>query len=279
MILAKLGIEMAVVGYARVSTQDQHLTGQLEALKAAGAEVVYREKVSGTRADRQQLAKLMAKLGPDDVVIVTKLDRLGRSTRELLELIERIGRAGAVFRSLGDPLWDTSSSQGRLLSTLLAAIAEFLPDLIVKARSPICLAGAVVACVVRPAHSRIPLWFDWRAPARPCGLSRHPPQKRRDTVVRLGSGLGWRGLGRRRIRCPSRAAVGDTLADGGVAHIEPGGACDPAVFHIVGECFLVLSRKPVPRLPVHRQPMFGQWAQFVFLRQLGAVAAVDEYLW
>jgi len=60
----------------------------------------------------------------------TKLDRLGRSTRELLDLIERIGKAGASFRSLGDPLWDTSSSQGRLLSTLLAAIAEFERDLI-----------------------------------------------------------------------------------------------------------------------------------------------------
>jgi DNA invertase Pin-like site-specific DNA recombinase len=64
------------------------------------------------------------------VVVVTKLDRLGRSTRELLELIDRIGKAGAAFRSLGDPLWDTSSPQGRLLSTLLAAIAEFERELI-----------------------------------------------------------------------------------------------------------------------------------------------------
>jgi DNA invertase Pin-like site-specific DNA recombinase len=67
----------------------------------------------------------MASLKAGDVVLVTKLDRLGRSTRELLDLIERIGKAGASFRSLGDPLWDTSSSQGRLLSTLPAAIAEF----------------------------------------------------------------------------------------------------------------------------------------------------------
>jgi DNA invertase Pin-like site-specific DNA recombinase len=121
---------MTVLGYARVSTQDQHLTGQIEALKAAGATTIYREKISGARADRPQLGKLMASLQPGDVVLVTKLDRLGRSTRELLELIEQIGKAGAVFRSLGDPLWDTSSSQGRLLSTLLAAIAEFERDLI-----------------------------------------------------------------------------------------------------------------------------------------------------
>ena len=72
----------------------------------------------------------MARLMPDDVVVVTKLDRFGRSTRELLELIERIGKAGAAFRSLGDPLWDTTSSQGRLLSTLLAAIADFERGLI-----------------------------------------------------------------------------------------------------------------------------------------------------
>jgi DNA invertase Pin-like site-specific DNA recombinase len=121
---------MAIIGYARVSTQHQHLTGQLDTLKAAGAATIFKEKISGTRADRPQLAKLMAALKPDDVVVVTKLDRLGRSTRELLELIERIGKAGAAFRSLGDPLFDTTSSQGRLLSTLLAAITEFERDLI-----------------------------------------------------------------------------------------------------------------------------------------------------
>jgi len=121
---------MATIGYARVSTLGQSLSAQLDALKAAGADLAFREKVSGVRADRPQLAKLMAGLKPGDIVVVTKLDRLGRSTRELLDLIERIGKAGASFRSLGDPLWDTSSSQGRLLSTLLAAIAEFERELI-----------------------------------------------------------------------------------------------------------------------------------------------------
>jgi DNA invertase Pin-like site-specific DNA recombinase len=128
--LQNVSTQLAILGYARVSTQDQDLTGQLGALKTAGATTVYREKVSGVRADRPQLAKLMGALKHDDVVVVTKLDRLGRSTRELLDLIDRIGKAGASFRSLGDPLWDTSSAQGRLLSTLLAGIAEFERELI-----------------------------------------------------------------------------------------------------------------------------------------------------
>jgi DNA invertase Pin-like site-specific DNA recombinase len=128
--VVKWSTELTIIGYARVSTQDQNLTGQLAALKAAGADPIYREKISGVRADRPQLAKLMASLKAGDIVVVTKLDRLGRSTRELLDLIDRISKAGASFRSLGDPLWDTGSSQGRLLSTMLAAIAEFERELI-----------------------------------------------------------------------------------------------------------------------------------------------------
>jgi DNA invertase Pin-like site-specific DNA recombinase len=121
---------MAVVGYARVSTQDQDFARQVEALKAAGAGKIRSEKISGARADRPQLAKLMASLQPGDTLMVTKIDRLGRSTRELLELIHRISEAGARFHSLGDPLFSTASSQGKLLVTLLAAIAEFERDLI-----------------------------------------------------------------------------------------------------------------------------------------------------
>ena len=73
---------------------------------------------------------MLAAIGPGDVVVVTKLDRLGRSTRELLDLLNKISSKDASFRSLGDPLWDTTSSQGRLLGTLLAAVAEFERDLI-----------------------------------------------------------------------------------------------------------------------------------------------------
>jgi DNA invertase Pin-like site-specific DNA recombinase len=121
---------MTAIGCARVSTDGQSLDGQLATLKAAGAATVYREKISGVRSDRPQLAKLMSSLREGDVVLVTKLDRLGRSTRELLDLIHRIDQAGASFKSLGDPLFDTTSSQGRLLVTMLAAIAEFERELI-----------------------------------------------------------------------------------------------------------------------------------------------------
>jgi DNA invertase Pin-like site-specific DNA recombinase len=121
---------VTILGYARVSTEGQSLDAQLAALKAAGCVKTWREKVSGVRTDRPQLAKLMTSLARGDVVVVCKLDRLGRSTRELLELIYRIDQAGAAFRSLGDPLFDTSTSQGRLLVTMLAAIAEFERELI-----------------------------------------------------------------------------------------------------------------------------------------------------
>jgi DNA invertase Pin-like site-specific DNA recombinase len=126
---------MAIIGYARVSSQDQHLEGQIEGLKAAGAEKVFQEKISGARADRPQLTKLMAALQPGDVVVVTKLDRLGRSTRELLNLIEQIGAAGAVFKSLGDTWADTTTAHGRLMLTVLAGLAEFERSLIISRTS------------------------------------------------------------------------------------------------------------------------------------------------
>jgi hypothetical protein len=103
---------LKTIGYARVTTRDQDLTGQIDALRAA----VPREDQQRARIGRSSLSL------PGDVVLVTKLDRLGRSTRELLELIERIGQAGAFFKSLGNPLFDTTTPTGRLLSTLLAAI-------------------------------------------------------------------------------------------------------------------------------------------------------------
>ena len=121
---------MATIGYARVSTQDQDLSAQLEALRTAKATTIYREKISGARADRPQLAKLMASLREGDTLIITKIDRLARSTRELLNLIHQIDQAGASLKSLGDPLFNTASAQGRLLVAVLGAVAEFERELI-----------------------------------------------------------------------------------------------------------------------------------------------------
>src|SRR4051794_8045871 len=93
---------MAIVGYARVSTRDQDLAGQLAELKAAGCELVYREKVSGAASYRKELARLVRKLERGDTVIVTRLDRLARSTGDLLNILDEIGKAGAGFRSIKD---------------------------------------------------------------------------------------------------------------------------------------------------------------------------------
>jgi DNA invertase Pin-like site-specific DNA recombinase len=121
---------MAVYGYARVSTEDQDLSDQLERLKAAGCARVFREKISSARAKRPQLDKLMESVQAGDSVLVTKLDRFGRSTVELLNLLDGLGKRDIGFRSLGDPLFDTTSSQGRLLVGVLAVIAEYERDLI-----------------------------------------------------------------------------------------------------------------------------------------------------
>ena len=116
---------MTVFGYARVSSESQDYERQVEALKAAGAEKVFAEKMTGANADRPQLAKLMASLKASDVVLVTKIDRLGRSTRDLLNLIGDMQKAGANFKSLGDEMLDTTSANGELVFTILAAIATY----------------------------------------------------------------------------------------------------------------------------------------------------------
>src|SRR6476619_2913056 len=122
---AKWEADMAIVGYARVSTRDQDLAGQLAELKAAGCELVYREKVSGAASDRKELARLVRKLERGDTVIVMRLDRLARSTRDLLNILDEIGKAGAGFRSIKDTWADTTTSHGRLMLTVLGGLAEF----------------------------------------------------------------------------------------------------------------------------------------------------------
>ena len=119
-----------IIGYARVSTAEQSLDGQLAALKAAGAEKVFAEKASGAETDRRALAKALNTLGLGDVLIVTRLDRLARSTRDLLNMLAAIAEKRAGFRSLGDAWADTTTPHGRLMLTVLGGLAEFERELI-----------------------------------------------------------------------------------------------------------------------------------------------------
>src|SRR5438105_835368 len=121
---------MTVYGYARVSTKDQHLTGQVAELEAAGCAKVFREKVSGAKSDRAELAKVLGRLDTGDVLVVTRLDRLARSTRDLLNVIDAVTKRGAGFKSLKDTWADTTSPHGRLMLTVLGGLAEFERELI-----------------------------------------------------------------------------------------------------------------------------------------------------
>jgi DNA invertase Pin-like site-specific DNA recombinase len=121
---------MAIYGYARVSTDGQSLTAQLAELKAANCERIFQEKASGARSDRKQLTRLMATLDKGDVLIVTRLDRLARSTRDLLNTLATVTKAGASFKSLRDTWADTTTAHGRLMLTVLGGLAEFERELI-----------------------------------------------------------------------------------------------------------------------------------------------------
>jgi DNA invertase Pin-like site-specific DNA recombinase len=117
-------------GYARVSTRDQNLVAQDAELRAAGCAKVFKEKISGAKTDRPELVKAIGRLEPGDVLVVTRLDRLARSTRDLLNVIAAILDRGAGFKSLRDAWADTTSAHGRLMLTVLGGLAEFERELI-----------------------------------------------------------------------------------------------------------------------------------------------------
>src|SRR5262249_59347363 len=110
------------LGYARVSTDGQSLDAQIEALEAAGCCKVFAEKISGARSDRPQLAKALKALGPGDVLVVTRLDRLARSPRDLLNILAGVVEHGAGFQSLNDTWAASTTPQGRLMPTVLAPL-------------------------------------------------------------------------------------------------------------------------------------------------------------
>src|SRR5437867_4472399 len=121
---------MADMGYARVSTVGQTLETQLEQLKAHGCSQIFREKISGTNSDRPQLHRLLSELQEGDVLVVTRLDRLARSTSDLLQILWTVNQRKAGFFSIAEPWANTTSPVGKLMLTILGGIAEFERDLI-----------------------------------------------------------------------------------------------------------------------------------------------------
>jgi DNA invertase Pin-like site-specific DNA recombinase len=158
-----------IYGYARVSTDGQSVAAQVAELTAAGAVRVFRETASGAQTDRAQLRKALAVLDAGHVLMVTRLDRLARSTRDLLYTLAAITDRKAGFRSLGDAWADTTTSHGRLMVTVLGGLAEFERDLI-RARTGEGRARAVARGVKM---------------GRPSKLT---PHQRKEALRRLGAG-------------------------------------------------------------------------------------------
>ena len=166
-----------IYGYARVSTDGQSVAAQVAAMQAAGAGKVFREVASGAQADRAQLRRAIEALGPGDVLMVTRLDRLARSTRDLLNMLAAIAGRGAGFRSLSDSWADTTTAHGRLTLAVLGGLAEFERDLI-RART---------------GEGRE------RAKARGVKMGRRPkltPHQRREAVRRRDHGEALREIAR-----------------------------------------------------------------------------------
>jgi DNA invertase Pin-like site-specific DNA recombinase len=165
-----MGLLMTTYGYARVSSDGQCLHAQQQALVAAGAVKVFAEKLSGaSAANRKELAKALAKLRAGDVLLVTRLDRLARSTRDLLNVLDTVNKSGAAFRSLADAWADTSTAHGRLILTVLGGLAEFERELI----------------KTRTSEGRV------RAKARGVHMGRHSalnPTQQREALARIEAG-------------------------------------------------------------------------------------------
>jgi DNA invertase Pin-like site-specific DNA recombinase len=124
--------DMMRVGYARVSTDGQDTTGQIAQLNEAGCKSIFSEKQSGAKTDRPGLAKALAALEPGDVLVVTKLDRLARSMRDLLNILQQATDKGAGFIVLDTPALDTTNAYGQLLLNVLGALAQFERTLILS---------------------------------------------------------------------------------------------------------------------------------------------------
>jgi DNA invertase Pin-like site-specific DNA recombinase len=128
--MTETDLQNRTIGYARVSTYGQTLDAQLEQLKAAGCARIYREQASGAKVERRELQRMLKDLAPGDVVTVTRIDRLARSTFDLFSIVKRIVDAGGQFRSQAEPWADSSTSTGRLMLAVLGGLADVERDLI-----------------------------------------------------------------------------------------------------------------------------------------------------
>ncbi|MGC7871540.1 recombinase family protein [Desulfosporosinus sp. SYSU MS00001] len=128
-------------GYCRVSTVDQNLDRQIQAVQEAGCEVIYAEKISGTKKDRPELSKLLSELQAGDIVIVKELTRVSRSTQDMLQLVAEITSKGCHIKSLNESWLDTSSPAGELMLTIFAGLAQFERKLLLQR----CNEGRAVA--------------------------------------------------------------------------------------------------------------------------------------
>jgi hypothetical protein len=194
----------------------------LEALTAAGAEKVFQEKASGARGDRPQLAKMLASVKAGDTVLVTRLDRLARSTRDLLNALDQVRKAGAGFRFLADAWADTTTPHGRLMLTVLGGLAEFERELIqiaplpAKAPRPLPQSGAVLP----PVHCPEPLGRVDTVP----GMGSHRqqrnrqgrslPQCRRGLAGFAGAGQGEEEAGLSKPKCKPLVTPSQNSASG-----------------------------------------------------------------
>jgi len=166
-----------IYGYARVSTDGQSVDAQVRELTKAGCKKLFREVASGVKTDRLQLRRALAALSAGDVLMVTRLDRLARSTRDLLNTLGAIADRKAGFRSLGDAWADTTTAHGRLMLTVLGGLAEFERELI-RART---------------GEGRA------RAVARGVKMGRKPkltPHQRREAIKRRDNGEPMREIAR-----------------------------------------------------------------------------------
>ncbi|MEO9517479.1 MAG: recombinase family protein [Paracoccaceae bacterium] len=156
---------MKMIGYARVSTSGQTLDAQVEQLAETCCDNIFQETVSGARSNRPELKNALAALSEGDVLIVTRLDRLARSTRDLLDIVHAIENQGAKLKALADPWVDTTTPTGKLILTVLGGLAEFERSLIAE----------------RTAEGRARAKRDGKRLGRPPKLSMH----QRKVVIRM----------------------------------------------------------------------------------------------